>query len=64
MDLVGVHSWVAAGFTLLQCMPAPILGHGLTALAAHCATAVEEFLRKLETQLRKMNYPAGSWSNW
>ena len=49
MDLVGVHSWVAAGFTILQCQPAPQPGHGLTALAQHCDTAVEEFLNKLET---------------
>ena len=49
MEFVGVHSWVAAGFTILQCIPAPSLGHGLTAVAAHCDTAVEEFVRKLET---------------
>ena len=49
MEFVGVHSWVAAGFTILQCLPAASLGHGLTAVAANCDSAVEEYARKLET---------------
>ena len=52
MELVGVHSWVAAGFTVLQCLPAPSPGHGLTALARHCDTAVEEFVKSLEPEAR------------
>ena len=52
LEVSTVWSWVSAGFTILQCIPTPNPGHGLTSLASHCNTAVTEFLTKLEPQPR------------
>merc|ERR1719219_3011682 len=49
MDLATVYSWITAGYTIVQCLPAPSPGDGLHTLANHCDTAVDEYVRKLET---------------
>jgi len=52
LEVSTVWSWVSAGFTILQCIPTPNPGHGLTSLASHRNTTVMEFLTKLEPQPR------------